>query len=353
MSDDQLRRRIAFEAARLLYQQQQQAYHQARRQAAQRLAPGKLRRHQLPTNRQIRDSLPEVARMYEGQPSLRQRRQEALRLMKLLWRWRPRLLEDPADPGDAALNIAVFSNRQDEVCQALDEARLRYEIAPAAESPDGLTLYLHEQFAVTLTIRPAPQTARDRSESPREGWDIKRLQARLAFHSAEAVNEERATKSLADGDRFEYYKSLLLPLERVPQDPQRHPEGDALYHSLQVFDLARAQLAYDEEFLLAALLHDVGKAIDRRDPIAATLDALGQTVTPRTQWLIAHHHQAQQLREGTLGVRSRRRLEASENFEELMLLCDCDRRGRAVGVRVPDVDQALDYLRQVAIINGE
>ena len=40
-----------------------------------------------------------------------------------------------------------------------------------------------------------------------------------------------------------------------------HPEGDALYHSLQVFDLACEESPYDEDFLLAALLHDVGKAM--------------------------------------------------------------------------------------------
>ena len=62
---------------------------------------------------------------------------------------------------------------------------------------------------------------------------------------------------------------LLLPLETVKQNPAYHPEGDALYHSLQVFDLARDALPYDEEFQLAALLHDVGKAIDPRDHVAA------------------------------------------------------------------------------------
>ena len=63
-------------------------------------------------------------------------------------------------------------------------------------------------------------------------------------------------------DRFQIYQMLLLPLERVKQSPKYHPEGDTLYHSLQVFDLARDELPYDEEFLLAALLHDVGKGLD-------------------------------------------------------------------------------------------
>ena len=54
-----------------------------------------------------------------------------------------------------------------------------------------------------------------------------------------------------------------------------------LYHSLQVFELAREALPYDEEFLLAALLHDVGKAIDARDHVAAGLEALDGHITPR------------------------------------------------------------------------
>ena len=75
-------------------------------------------------------------------------------------------------------------------------------------------------------------------------------------------------------DRFELYRMLLEPLAEVKQSPEYHPEGDALYHSLQVFELARDRAPYDEEFLLAALLHDVGKAIDPADHVAAGLEAL-------------------------------------------------------------------------------
>lgn len=149
-------------------------------------------------------------------------------------------------------------------------------------------------------------------------------------------------------DRFRIYELLLLPLERVPQPPEEHPEGDVLYHSLQVFELARQALPYDEEFLLAALLHDVGKAIDPRDHVAAGLEALEGTVTLRTAWLVEHHVDALLLAAGTLGIRHRRRLAAAESFDELMLLAACDRRGRAVGMAVPDVQEAIGYLRDLS-----
>ena len=152
----------------------------------------------------------------------------------------------------------------------------------------------------------------------------------------------------SDRLRFQIYEMLLLPLESVKESPKYHPEGDVLYHSLQVFDLGRNELPYDEEFLLAALLHDVGKGIDRRDHIGAGLEALEGFITPRTTWLIEHHGQANDLRDGTLGARARRRLEASEDYEELLLLAECDSAGRAVGVEAPDVEEAMEYLRELA-----
>ncbi len=149
-------------------------------------------------------------------------------------------------------------------------------------------------------------------------------------------------------DRFDLYQSLLLPLETVRQDPRRHPEGDALYHSLQVFERARHALPYDEEFQTAALLHDVGKAIDPREHVSAALEALQGYVTSRTAWFIEFHSAAGELRDGTLGARARRRLEAHEDFEDLMLLCDCDRAGHECGVEVLDVEEAIDYLRELS-----
>jgi hypothetical protein len=192
-----------------------------------------------------------------------------------------------------------------------------------------------------------------------DNWEIRRQLRRMGRAGPEeqrrllGQEEKSSLDASTTLDRFRTYQLLLLPLEHVAQSPEKHPEGDVLYHSLQVFELARQRLPYDEEFLLAALLHDVGKAIDRRDHVAAGLEALRGAISPRTAWLIEHHVEALELREEGLGTRQRRRLEASENFEDLRLLAECDRHGRAIGADVPDVREAIDYLRDLARQCGE
>ncbi len=132
-------------------------------------------------------------------------------------------------------------------------------------------------------------------------------------------------------DRFAIYRLRLLPLENVKQDSRHHPEGDALYHSLQVFERAKEVRPYDEEFLLAALLHDVGKAIDPREHTAAALAALRGTLTERTTWLIEHHMDLLTRPGRPLRPAERRAIEESEYHEDLVLLRELDENGRAVG----------------------
>jgi hypothetical protein len=170
---------------------------------------------------------------------------------------------------------------------------------------------------------PSPPDAAD--EAPQAGWDRE--------------------------ERFSLYRRLLVPLSRIQPDRRRHPEGDVLYHSLQVFCLACKELAYDEEFLAAALLHDVGKAIDPHDAVVAGLAALGDSISERTAWLIENLALAQDYLGGTIGIRARRRLQNSESGDELVLLAKCDAAGRVPGAVVPDLDEALDYIRDLAETN--
>jgi hypothetical protein len=142
-------------------------------------------------------------------------------------------------------------------------------------------------------------------------------------------------------DRFTLYRLRLAPLESVKQKPATHPEGDALYHSLQVFELAREARPYDEEFLLAALLHDVGKAIEPGDHVAAAIETLRGAVTERTLWLIAHHHDLDS------GPGAERPAGPPGWLDDLRLLRDLDRAGREPGRHVDGLDAALEYLKSI------
>lgn len=144
--------------------------------------------------------------------------------------------------------------------------------------------------------------------------------------------------------RFAEFLMLLRPLETILRSRETHPEGDALYHSLQVFALVREEVPYDEELLLAALLHEVGLAEDRSDPIPASIELLGDAISQRTGWLIENHVAIRAMYDGSISARRRRSLRQHPWFEELVILAEADRDGRQVGVMVPDEQEALDYI---------
>jgi hypothetical protein len=292
-------------------------------------------------------------------------RVEALRFMRLLRQFRPRLIGSTLTGHvrhGSDIDIHVFADGDSGVTGALDAEGMIYEVQRKLVRKHGTErvythIHVEDRFPIELTLY-ASNLAHYVSKSsvtgkPIERMSIAELEQFLTQEYPDIELDAAVEEAEQRVDRFQIYRMLLLPLEAVKQSPKYHPEGDALYHSLQVFDLARDAMPYDEEFQLAALLHDVGKAIDPRDHVAAGLEALEGFITPRTAWLIEHHMEAAQLRDGELGVRARRRLEASDDFEELMLLTDCDRRGRQRGVEAPDVDEALEHLRELARMCGE
>src|SRR5262249_39380536 len=131
MSNDKLRRQIAYEAARMLVTRQESDYYRAKLKAGRRVCQGWARPADLPTDQDIRDEVQSLARMQDVSGS--------------------------NSNGHAA-----------------------HEADNGWETPNGL-----------------------------------------------------------ETDRFQVYRRLLAPLETVKLNPLYHPEGDALYHSLQVFELAR------------------------------------------------------------------------------------------------------------------
>ncbi len=368
MANDKLRRRVAWEAARLMYTREEAEYFRAKLKAARRVAGNEFKPSDLPSNREIREDIQVMARSREGNgqdASLRQMRIEALRMMRLLWRFRPRLIGSTLTGHvrcGSDIDLHVFSDTLEPITALLESEGLAYEVEHKRVLTSGeehvfRLVRVQDRFDFALTVHPTDKAHHAFKSSitgkPIERASIAELEQLLAEEYPHVVLDQSVLEAESKVDRFRVYEMLLLPLEQVKENPRLHPEGDALYHSLQVFELARDALPYDEEFLLAALLHDVGKAIDPKDHVAAGLEALEGLITPRTAWLIEHHPEAHALREGTLGARARRRLEASEDYEELKLLAQCDLAGRARGVAVVDVREALDYLRDLAQSCGE
>lgn len=363
MSAERVRRRVAWEAARLLHTREESNYTRAKRRAARELLQRSARCGELPSNREIRQQLEVFAQHYEARHRARrlhQMRREALRVMHLLCPFHPRLLGGVVSGTlrhAGAIELLAFARTVDEVAEALEPAGCAFYVEtdyrPRPGRPRGLgRICLRGRYSIELSVC-APDAQGVELRHPETGLAIEQasiaaLEQLIERDRAAGDGDPTCATAVRRADRFEVYAALLAPLEQVRENPELHPEGDVLYHSLQVFELARQHLPYDEEFLLAALLHDVGKAIDPKDHVTAGLEALDGYITPRTAWLVEHHAEALALLEGTLGLRARRRLAAAESFEELMLLARCDRQGRAVGVRVPDVPDALAYLRNLA-----
>ena len=282
MPSDKIRRQVAWEAARLMYQREETEYFPAKLKAARRIAHGQFKPGDLPSNREIRDQVQAWARLHEGDgrtQNLRDMRLEALRLMRILRRFHPRLIGSTLTGHvrrGSDIDLHIFSDSVEAVAAVLDEEGFSYEVQRKRVRKQGeerifVHIHIEDRFPFELTIYAADK-AHYVFKSSITGKAIERasiaeLEQFLAREYPDAALEQSVLVAESRVDRFQIYQMLLLPLENVKEDPRYHPEGDALYHSLQVFELARRELPYDEEFLLAALLHDVGKAIDRRDHV--------------------------------------------------------------------------------------
>jgi hypothetical protein len=368
MSDVKLRQAIALEAARLMYERVESEYFTAKRKAAKRLCRRGVKPEDLPSNAEIREQIQLFARIHEGDKRtqhLRDMRLEALRLMRLLRQFRPRLIGSVMTGHvrkGSDIDLHVFSDSPALITDLLEQAGCQFDlerkqVVKHGEARVFTHIHVFDRFNFELTVYPEDKAHYVFKSSitgkPIERASIAELEDLLTREYPELNLDEEMEAAESAVDPYPVFRLLLLPLENVKGSATYHPEGDVLYHSLQVFELARERRPFDEEFLLAALLHDVGKGLDRGNHVEAGLQALDGLITERTRFFIEHHMHAHDYRSGKTGARLRRELEASPDFEELMLLHECDAGGRVPGATVGTLDEALDYLRQLERDNSE
>ena len=170
-------------------------------------------------------------------------------MMRLLHRFRPRLIGSVLTGHvrkGSDIDLHLFSDSIEAVVLTLDEDGAIYDVERKRVRKNGeerLFTHIHviDRFPFELTIYPSDKShyvfkssitgkGIERASIAELEELLEREYPQLELEAAVAEMEERV-------DRFQVYEALLLPLEQVKESPKYHPEGDALYHSLQVFEL--------------------------------------------------------------------------------------------------------------------
>src|SRR4051794_30664420 len=163
MSDSKLRQAIALEAARLMYELVESEYFTAKRKAARRLCRGGVKPEDLPSNAEIRDETQRYARLHEGgrrTENLRDMRVAALRLMRLLRAFKPRLIGSVMTGHvrkGSDIDLHVFSDSPALVCELLQQEGFQYDVerkqvVKHGESRIFTHVHVFDRFNFELTI---------------------------------------------------------------------------------------------------------------------------------------------------------------------------------------------------------
>lgn len=147
---------------------------------------------------------------------------------------------------------------------------------------DPLRVLRGAQFAARFHLMPNAETIEAMRRMP------------VDVLSAARVMEE-TKKALLKSDRPSVYFRVLeeanalcpwfaelAALREIPQNPVYHPEGDALAHTLMVLDEAaniREQMKSPLAFMLAALCHDLGKAVSTQTGSGGEIQSIGHEHT--------------------------------------------------------------------------
>src|SRR6266849_4976447 len=163
MSDGKLRQAIALEAARLMYERSESEYFTAKRKAAKRLCRQSVKPEDLPSNAEIREQIQLFARLHEGErrtEHLREMRLEALRLMRLLRSFRPRLIGSVMTGHvrkGSDIDIHIFSDSVGLITDILQNEGFQFDverkqIVKFGEARIFTHVHIHDRFNYELTI---------------------------------------------------------------------------------------------------------------------------------------------------------------------------------------------------------
>jgi len=226
MANAKLRQAIALEAARLMYQRVESEYFTAKRKAARRLCRGGVKPEDLPSNAEIREQIQVFARIHEGDrrtESLRDMRLEALRLMRLLRQFRPRLIGSVMTGHvrkGSDIDIHLFSDSVGLITDLLEQEGCQHDVerkqvVKHGESRVFTHIHVPGRFNVELTVY-AEDKAHYVFKSSITGKAIERASIReleeLLKREYPGLNLEGGLQAREEVvDPYQIYRMLLCP----------------------------------------------------------------------------------------------------------------------------------------------
>src|SRR5437763_15583276 len=230
MSDVKLRQAIAFEAARLMYEHVESEYYTAKRKAARRLCRGGVKPNDLPSNAEIRDQIQLFARVHEGDKRtqhLRDVRLDALKLMRLLRQFKPRLIGSVMTGHvrkGSDIDLHLFSDSAALVTGALEAEGYQFDlerkhVVKHEQARVFTHVHVYDRFNFELTVYPEDK-AHYIFKSSITGKSIERASVReleeLLAREYPGIDVEAELQGVATAiDPYHVYRLLLLPLEEV------------------------------------------------------------------------------------------------------------------------------------------
>lgn len=129
-------------------------------------------------------------------------------------------------------------------------------------------------------------------------------------------------------DNMKIIFKLLFYCIGVKQVEEYHPEGDVMNHTYQVFKWAIRE-SMDVDLILAALLHDVGKAVDNKNHVRESVKLIEGFSSAKTVWLVKNHMRFWTYISGEMqGLKKCIDLSRHPWFSELVQLARWDKKGR-------------------------
>lgn len=160
------------------------------------------------------------------------------------------------------------------------------------------------------------------------------------------------TMEIFTRENTEFIFFTLEQTRGVQQGDEFHPEKDVFEHSLQVFKWAVRE-SNDVDLILAGLLHDVGKAVEKLGHPEIGVDLLREHVSEKTLWLVKNHLRIWTFLSGEMqGLKKVQELAFHPWLPELVQLARWDKKGRKAGVETTfDKDKVIQILNEKSALH--